>query len=190
MVAARAVKRPVGTALLQFLAQLNVPVGEVEEMLPALVSTRGDRDVDKGSPLGSLRFANQSHAGLCRGAVGFPRVAWNARAHDVFPGGGPAAIARNHVVEVKVFAIEPLAAVLTSVVVALENIVPREFDLLMRKPVEEQQQDDARDANFQRYGVDNVLAMMTATELAPFLEIERLKLAVRFRNHLCVAGEQ
>src|SRR5213078_2340202 len=41
----------------------------------------------EGTPLRTLRFADQPQAGFLGSAIGLFRVARNARANDVFPGG-------------------------------------------------------------------------------------------------------
>ena len=82
---------------------------------------RVEGDVDERPPLRTLRFADQSHAGLMRQPVAFARVAGNARADDVFPGGGAAAVARDHVVEV----LSRSAAVLACADIAGEHGSPR-----------------------------------------------------------------
>jgi len=46
-------------------------------------------------------------------AIGFARIAHDARAHDVFPGRLAAAIARDDMVEIEFLAREPRAAILT-----------------------------------------------------------------------------
>ena len=135
-------------------SQLNVPVSEIDEMLPAIVLVQAEVDLNKWTPLRSLRFANQMHSGLLRRAIGFEGIALDARADDVFPRRWPTAVARNHVIEIQIIAIKRLTAILAHVLVAFENIVAREFDFLFRHPIEHHQQDDARNANAKRDGLD------------------------------------
>src|SRR5512140_504412 len=54
---------------LNVLAQLNVPVSKVDKMLPTVVVMEGEIDLDERTPFRTLRFADEMHAGLLRGAV-------------------------------------------------------------------------------------------------------------------------
>ena len=58
-----------------------------------------------------------------------------------------AAVARQDVIEIQFAAIKNVAAILAGVLVALENVVAREFHFLLRQTIEEQEHDDARDAD-------------------------------------------
>ena len=58
-----------------------------------------------------------------------------------------APVARDHVVEVQVIAIETFAAVLAGVLVPLENVVPGELHFLLRHMVIDDQQNHARHAD-------------------------------------------
>ena len=145
-------------------------------MLPAIVRNHAERDVDEWSPLRAFRFSDEMHAGLRRRAIGFSCVAPNARTDNVFPGRGAAMIARDDVVEIEIAPVEVLGAVLTGVAVALEDIVPGEFHFLVRQPVEEQQQDYARDSDVKRDRSDDVLAVVAVRKVAPLMEIKRLKI--------------
>jgi len=53
------------------------------------------------------------------------------------------------VIEIKIAPIEELAAILASVLVSLEYVVAREFYFLLWKPIEHQQHDHPRDADFE-----------------------------------------
>ena len=129
------------------LAQLDVPVGEVNEMLPTIVLVEAEVDLHERPPFRPLRFADEVQPGLLRRAVGLLRVALDAGADDVFPRRRTAAVARQDVVEIQILALENLPAVLTGVAVALENVVAGEFDLLFGQAVEHDQQDHPRDAD-------------------------------------------
>src|SRR6185369_1447348 len=128
-------------------AQLHVPVGQIEEMLPAIVVMKAEVDLDKGPPLGPLGFSDQPHARFLRRAIGLLSVTRNAGTDNVLPGGRSAAVPRDHVIQIEILAIERPAAVLAGVLVSLENVVPCELDLLFRQPIEHHQQNYARDAN-------------------------------------------
>ncbi len=138
------------------LPKFDVPVGEVDEVPPALLWLGVEGDVQEGLPPGALRLAAQAHSGLVRQAVGFLCVATNAGAHNVFPVGLAAAIARDDVVQVQVFAVEHFVAVLAGVFVPFVDVVPGEFHFLARHAVKEEQHDHAGDSDLQRDGVDHV----------------------------------
>ena len=104
-------------------------------------------DVQERAPLRALWFANESHARFLGQPVAFARVTWNARANHVFPRRCPAAIARHHMIEIQIVAIEKMSAVLAGILIAFENVMPRKLYFLFRKPIKKQQDDDAWDAN-------------------------------------------
>ncbi len=81
------------------LTQLNVPISQIKEMLPTVVLD-SEIDLDEGTPFRAFRFADEMHPRFLRRLIRFLRVASNAGANDVFPGGRTAAIPRNDVVEV------------------------------------------------------------------------------------------
>ena len=58
-------------------AQLDVPVGEIEEVLPAIV-LQPEADLDKRPPLGPLWLSNKPHARLQGSTVGLVRVTLDA----------------------------------------------------------------------------------------------------------------
>ena len=106
-------------------------------MLPTLVVLAAPRQVNKGLPFRALRFADQSHMNLVRQFVPLAGVAPNTRANDVFPGGQPAFVAGDDMVEVQIRALENSTAVLASVEIPFKNIVPCELDLFFGQAVEE-----------------------------------------------------
>ena len=84
-----------------------------------------------------------------------------------------------------------LAAVLAGVLVPLENVVARELDFLLRQPVVDEQQDDARHADAEGNGADRFRVRLLLGEVAPFVEIKGLERAVVAVEHdLGVALEQ
>jgi hypothetical protein len=60
------------------LTELDVPVSEVEEMLPAIVMMAGEADVDERSPSGPLRLADKLKAGFVRKSVTLPCITRDA----------------------------------------------------------------------------------------------------------------
>src|SRR5438876_8710257 len=97
---------------------------------------RGERDVQERPPLRPLRFANQTHLRFLRQTIAFARVTRNARANHVFPSRRSAAVARHYVIEIQIVTIEGLAAILTHVLVPLENVVAGKFSLLFLEPID------------------------------------------------------
>jgi hypothetical protein len=87
------------------------------------------------------------------------------------------------VIEVQILAFKYLAAVLAGIAVPLENVVPREFDLLFRQTVEHQQQDDARHPNLEGNGGDGFRMGLLLGEIAPLMEAESLKSAFGIRKN-------
>ena len=124
-------------------AQFDIPIGQIDEVLPAIVLMKGKIDLDERPPFGSFGFANQVHAGFLRSAVGLKRVALDARAHDILPGRGTTPVTRDDMIQIQVFAIARRATILTGILVSFKNVMAREFDFLLGHVVVHQQQDDA-----------------------------------------------
>src|SRR6266850_8612545 len=135
-------------------AELDVPVSEVNEMFPAIVLMQTKIDLYKRPPLRPLWLPNQMYAGFLRSAIGFARIAFDAGANNILPRRGTASVSGNYMIQVQVLAVESVAAVLTHVFVALENVMPREFNLFLRKMIVNHQQDDTRNSNPKRDGAD------------------------------------
>jgi len=135
-------------------AEFDVPISEIDEMLPAVVAVKRKIDLHKRAPFGAFGFAHQMHARLIGCAVGLVGVAPDAGADDVFPSGGATPIPRYNMVQVQIFAIEYVAAVLAGVLITLKNVVAGEFHLFFRHPVIHEEQDNARNADAERDAVD------------------------------------
>ena len=101
-------------------------------------------DLNKRTPLRALRFANEMHPSLLRCAIRFERIAFDAGADNVFPRRRPAAVTRNHVIEVQIIAIERLPAVLAHVLVSLKNVVPCKLNLFLGQMVIDHEQNHSR----------------------------------------------
>ena len=121
--------------LSNLFAQLDVPISEVDEVLPTIVLVQREVNLHERSPLWPLGLADQTHASLLRRTVCLAGVALDARAHNVLPRRRTAPVARDDVVQVQVVAVAGLATVLAGVLVALENVMPREYDFLFRHMV-------------------------------------------------------
>lgn len=82
------------------LTEFDVPVGEVDEMAPAIVWFVVKRDVKERLPAWPFGFAFEFHADLMREAVGFFRITTDAGADDVFPGGLAALVPGDDMVQI------------------------------------------------------------------------------------------
>src|SRR6185436_5428098 len=108
---------------LLILAQFDVPIGQIQKMFPAIVMLKAKVHLYERPPLRTLRLSNQVHARLERRAIRLLCIAEDARADNVLPRCRPTPLARDYVIEVKVFAIESLSTILAGVMIALENVV-------------------------------------------------------------------
>ena len=111
-------------------------------MFPAVVLVQAEIDLHEWTPLRTLGFANEVQAGFLRRSVGLEGITLDAGADDILPTRRSAAVTRNYVVEVQVFAVACFAAILASVLIALENVMSGELNLLFREMIINQQQDD------------------------------------------------
>jgi len=131
------------------VAELNVPVSEIDEVFPEIVLGRSKRDLNKWPPLRPLRFADQAHVRFARKPVAFARIARNTGANHIFTSRCPAPVARHDVIQIKVTPIEEFATVLAGILVALKHVVSGEFHFLFRKPIEHKQHDHPRDPDLE-----------------------------------------
>ena len=79
-------------------------------------------------------------------------------------------------IEIQFAAIENIAAVLTGIFIALENIVPRKLHFLLRQAIEEQQDDHTRHANLPRNGRDHLVLRRRPGKIEPAIEVVRKKI--------------
>ena len=160
-------------------------------MLPAVVLVQAEIDLNERPPFGPFRFANQMHARLLRRAIGLAGITLDTGADDIFPGGRPAPIARDDMIQVEVFAVETFAAILAGALVALENVMPGELDLFLGEMIVNDQQNHSRHPDPEgnrshRFGVRFLLR-----KAMPFAEIIGLKRAVvAVQNNVGVALEK
>jgi hypothetical protein len=160
-------------------AEFDVPVGKVDEVLPTVVAVQGEIDLHKRAPFGALGLAYEMHAGFVGGPVGFVSVAANTRADDVFPSGGAAPVTRDNVVEIQIFPVEHVTAVLTGILIAFKDVMPGKFNLFFRHPVVHEEQNNPRDADTERDAVDGVVVRGVCGNIAPFGKIQGAERAVR-----------
>jgi len=155
------------------IAQFDVPVREVDEVLPEIVLWGRECDMHERPPLRSLGFANQAHVRFARKPVTFARIAGDTRANHVLPRGCSSPITRYDVIQIEFAAIENFAAVLASVFVALKHVVPGKFHFLFWKPIENQKHNHPRDANLERNRRDDFMVRRACRQVAPAFEIMR-----------------
>ena len=79
-------------------AQLNVPVSEIDEMLPTIVTVQAEIDLHKRTPFRPLWFADKIESGFLRRAIGFLCIAFDARANNIFPRRRAPAVTRDDMV--------------------------------------------------------------------------------------------
>jgi len=161
----------------------------IEEGFPGLIFGAREFLSDDGTAAWFFRPANQSHAGLFRGASAFADVAFEAATDDIFPSTLAALAARDDMVEAEFVGGELAAAILALIVVAGEDVASVELDRLPRQPIVEQQSNDARDLDFtarRAHPVVFLFAKVPSTVLAHFapgLEIVRDELTVLEVDH-------
>ena len=153
------------------IPQFDVPIGDIEKVLPTLMRLGGEGDIYKGSPFRAFRFSSQTHIRLMRETIPFPRIAGNAGTNNIFPGGLPSTIAREDVIQVEHFAREHPVAILAGIFIPLENIVSGELHLFFRKPLKHQKNNDPRDANLHGNGLSHLPVGMALGKIPPTFEV-------------------
>ena len=145
--------------------------------------------MQEGPPLRTLRLSNQRHVRFLRQPVALAGITWNARANDIFPRRGAATIAWNHVIEIQIGAIEEVAAILTGVLVPLENVVPRKLHFLFRQAIKKEKNDHARNPNSPGNRANEFMVWRARRKLTPAREVVRQKVVGVVRgNDMRVAG--
>ena len=139
-------------------------------------------DMHKRAPLRSLRLANQTHVRFLRQPVAFACVTLNARANHVFPCRRSASIARHDMIEIQLISLEDMAAILASVLVALENVVTGKLHFLLRETIKKEQHNHARDSDLPRNGCDHFVFWRGYRKIAPTFEIVRQEIACFVRR--------
>lgn len=160
-------------------------------MFPTVVLLEAEIDLNKRPPFRAFWFSHQVHARFLRCAIRLVRVALDAGTDNVFPRRWTAAIARNHVIEVQVFAIKYFTAVLTGIFVAFKNIMARELHFLFRKMIEHGEQDHARNANAERNRADAFRMRFLLGEFVPLGKAEGAERTIAaIENRLRVSLEK
>src|SRR5262245_23304739 len=123
---------PVATGGLPWLLQLHAPIRVVEELLPRLVLSLRELQVQQRRALRFLRLADQAHVRLLRRATALADIAIHTRAHDILPRRHAALAAWRDVVEAQLARRMLPPAVLALVVVAGEDVPAVELHRLLR----------------------------------------------------------
>ena len=126
--------------------------------------------MEHGAPFGALGLVEELEARFRRRAVTLAAVTGHAGADDVFPGSLAAAITRDDVIEIEILAVELNSAVLAGVVIALEDIMPRELHFLFGHAIEEKEKDDLGHANLEGDGADDIGPFVAAGKAEPLIE--------------------
>ena len=137
--------------------ELGVPVGDIQEVLPRLVAGMAQGELDEGMPPGLQGHPDELHPGLVREQAALSGIAPDTAADDVLPDGLPAPGEGDHVVQVQLGGGEPAAAVLAAVLVAEEDVLAREADLVPGQAIEMKQQDHPRNPHPERGGRQELL---------------------------------
>ena len=116
-------------------------------MFPAFVMLEGEADLHERAPFRPLRLADQVHGGFGWCAIGLACIAFDAGANDVLPRRRAAAIPGDHMVEIQILAIKNVSAILAGIAVPFKDVMPGEFDLLLREAVKHHQKNHAREAD-------------------------------------------
>jgi hypothetical protein len=144
-------------------------------MFPAIVLVQAEIDLDERTPFRALGLADEMHAGFEGCAVAFECIALDTGANDVLPCGRAAAVTRDDVVKIEVFAVTNAATVLAGVLVALENIMPGEFDFLLGQAVKSEQEDHLGNADAEGNGLDTFGLRFVLGQLMPVTEAKGLE---------------
>lgn len=162
----------------ELIAQFHVPVGDIEEVLPVVVATGAEIELHERTPLGLRRLAEELHARLGRSAVRLARIALDTGADDVLPRRRATPVARDDVVEIQVAPVHLLVAVLAGIVIALEDVMPGEFDFLLRQAIKHEEHDHLRHTDAKGDGGDAFRVRLLLGKVFPLREAVSLEFAV------------
>ena len=94
-------------------------------------------------------------------------------------------------VEIQILPFKMVTAILAGISIALENVVAREFDFLLREPVKDEQHDHSRDANLKGNRSNEFLAAAFLGQAFPLGKIKCVKRSVGgFENDLRASFKQ
>ena len=119
-------------------------------MFPRIVARFAELEMQHRAPLRTLRLLQQMHPGLVRQTVPLPGIARDAGADHIFPSGLSSTVSWEDMVDIEMAPVKVNAAVLAGILIALKDIVPREFDLFLWQAVKEAKDNDPGDTDAQR----------------------------------------
>jgi hypothetical protein len=82
----------------------------------------------------------------------------------------------NHVIQIQIPPIFRLPAILASIGVPFEDVLPSQFNFFLRNPVEKHQYNNPWNANSKADRANRIFALIILTELPPPMEIEGPKI--------------
>ena len=136
-------------------------------MAPAVIDSTCKGDIHKGAPFWALRFLKQMHPSLVRQSIPLAGIADDAGTDDIFPSGLSSSVARQHMVDIELAAVEMFPAVLAGILIPFKNIEPREFDLLFWEAVKEAENDDSWNSDVKRDRLQHPRLRIRAGKITP-----------------------
>lgn len=115
-----------------------------------------------------FRAAHKRHARFLGRSIGLDAVTAYATADNINPGGLPPLLSGNDVVYIQVLAVKCFITVLASVFITFKEVLPRQFDVLLRQLVKNRKQDNFGNGDPQGYRFDNLLFLSRVGGRAPF----------------------
>ena len=163
---------------LDSLGEPHVPIGPVEKLLPREVPVVRELHIDDRIPTRLDGVADQAKPRLLWRSTAFSDVALVARADDVLPTVAPASGSRYDMVQAQLGRRVSLAAILTGVAVAGEEVSTVESDFLFRKSGKRQNTNDPRDSKVKADRADPIVArglelLLERAQLGPVIEVVR-----------------
>lgn len=132
--------------------------------------------MNEGTPLGAFRFFDESHTDLMRAPISLFRITRDAGADDIVPSRCATFVSRDDVVQIQILSLETLAAILASVLIPFEDIVPCELHLFAWHPIKEQEDDDTRDPDAERDGMHHIIIRLADGKIVPTVKVMRRKI--------------
>jgi len=82
------------------VSDLDVPIGDIEKVLPTIVVIQAQIDLNEWAPLRPFRLSDEMHPGFLGRSISLLRVARDAGTNDVFPGSWSSAMFGDDVIQV------------------------------------------------------------------------------------------
>lgn len=165
--------------LRNLVAQLDVPICQIDKVPPTLVVLGRESDVDKRPPLRTFRSPDQRHMRFVWEPISLSRITRDTRADYIFPGCQAASITRQYMVEIELGPIENRSAILAGIFVPLENVVPGEFHFLLRQSIKEQEDDHLWHTDLPRNRCDHFMVGSGGGEITPAIKVVGQEIILR-----------